>query len=73
MSEGKIIEYIEQGKLLCTLCLQDKGTRLHLLTLLNRLVNLPSKRATYISSFHISILPSNDVSPSASDDWMISF
>lgn len=55
MSEGKIIEYIEQGKFLCAICLQDKGTRLHLLTLLNRLVNLPSKRATYASPSHISI------------------
>ena len=55
MSEGKIIEYIEQGKLLCALCLQDKGTRLHLLTLLNRLVNLPSKRATFISPSHIPV------------------
>ncbi len=41
--------------MLCALCLQDKGTRLHMLTLLNRLVNLPSKRATYISPSHISI------------------
>lgn len=55
MSEGKIIEYIEQGKMVCALCLQDKGPRLHLLTGLNRLVNLPSKRAAYISSSHISI------------------
>ena len=55
MSEGKIIEYIEQGKWLCALCLQDKGTRLHLLTLLNRLVNLPSKRAAHMSPSHISV------------------
>lgn len=41
--------------MLCALCLQDKGTRLHLLTPLNRLVNLPLKRATYISPSHISI------------------
>ncbi len=39
--------------MICALCLQDKGTRLHLLTLSNRLVNLPSKRAAFISS-HIS-------------------
>lgn len=41
--------------MLCALCLQDKGTRLHLLTLLNRLVNLPSKRAAFISPSHISM------------------
>ncbi|MBN2419663.1 MAG: RNB domain-containing ribonuclease [Deltaproteobacteria bacterium] len=55
MSEGKIIEYIEQGKWLSALCLQDKGPRLHLLTPLNRLVNLPSKRATFMSPSHISM------------------
>ena len=41
--------------MICAICLQDKGPRLHLLTLLNRLVNLPSKRTAYISSSHISI------------------
>ncbi len=40
--------------MICSLCLQDKGGKLHLLTLLNRLVNLPSKRAAYISSSRIS-------------------
>ncbi len=40
--------------MICAICLQDKGPRLHLLTSLNRLVNLPSKRAAYISSSHIS-------------------
>ncbi len=49
MSEGKIIEYIDQGKLICALCIQDKGQRLHLLTTSNRLVNLSIKRATHIS------------------------
>ena len=50
MNEGKIIEYIDQGKVVCTLCLQDKGNRLHLLTSLNRQVNLAPKRAVLISS-----------------------
>ena len=54
MSAGKIIEYIEHGKMICSLCLQDKGTKYHLLTPLNRQVNLPSKRAVYVSSSHIS-------------------
>jgi exoribonuclease II len=55
MSEGKIIEYIDQGKLICALCIQDKGERLHLLTPLNRLVNLPEKRATHISASRLSV------------------
>ncbi len=49
MNEGKLIEYIEQGALICTLCLQDKGNKLHLLTPTNREVNLPPKRAVLIS------------------------
>ncbi|MBN1848105.1 MAG: RNB domain-containing ribonuclease [Deltaproteobacteria bacterium] len=44
MNQGKIIEYIDQGKIICSICLQDKGTRLHLLTPLNRQVNLPTGR-----------------------------
>jgi len=49
MNEGKIIEYIDQGRFVCTLCLQDKGNRLHLLTPSNREVNLSPKRAVLIS------------------------
>lgn len=49
MYEGKIIEYIDQGSFLCTLCLQDKGGRLHLLTPHNREVNLAPKRALLTS------------------------
>jgi exoribonuclease-2 len=55
MSEGKIIEYIDQGKLICALCIQDKGQRLHLLTISSRLVNLSEKRATHISGSRLSI------------------
>jgi len=49
MSLGKIIEYIDKGKFVCSLCLQDRGTKLHLLTTLNREVNLSPKRAILIS------------------------
>ncbi len=50
MSRGKIIEYIEQGKFVCSLCIQDKGAKLHLLTALNREVNLSLKRAILTSA-----------------------
>jgi exoribonuclease-2 len=50
MNQGKIVEYIDQGKFICTICLQDKGTRLHLLTSSNREVNLSPKRAILISN-----------------------
>ena len=49
MTQGKIVEYIDQGKIICSLCLQDKGNRLHLLTTSNREVNLSPKRALLIS------------------------
>ena len=56
MNEGRIIEYIEQGRIVCTLCLQDRGNRLHLLTHSNRLINLSPKRAILISVSTIDIL-----------------
>jgi exoribonuclease-2 len=49
MYQGKIIEYIDQGSFICTLCLQEKGNRLHLLNLSNREVNLAPKRALLVS------------------------
>lgn len=49
MYEGRIIEYIDQGSFICTLCLQDKGNKLHLLTPTNREINLPPKRALLVS------------------------
>jgi exoribonuclease-2 len=49
MNQGRIIEYIDQGKFVCSLCLQDRGNRLHLLTASNREVNLSPKRAILIS------------------------
>jgi exoribonuclease-2 len=55
MNQGKIIEYIDQGRFVCTICLQDKGNRLHLLTPSNREVNLSPKRAILISGTPIDI------------------
>jgi exoribonuclease-2 len=56
MNQGRIIEYIDQGSFICTLCLQDKGNRLHLLTPLNREVSLASKRALIISDGYMNTL-----------------
>ncbi|MBW1870312.1 MAG: ribonuclease II, partial [Deltaproteobacteria bacterium] len=55
MSQGKIVEYIDQGKFVCTVCLQDKGNRLHLLTPSNREVNLSQKRIMLISDASVDI------------------
>ncbi len=55
MNEGKIVEYIDQSRFICSLCLQDKGNKLHLLTLTNREVNLSVKRAMLISNSVIDL------------------
>ncbi|MFP3927649.1 MAG: ribonuclease catalytic domain-containing protein [Desulfobacteraceae bacterium] len=49
MNEGKTVEYIEQGKFVCALCLGEKGERLRLLTTTAREVNLSPKRVLLIS------------------------
>ena len=49
MTQGRIVEYIDQGKFICTVCLQDRGNKLHLLTPSNREVNLSLKRIMLIS------------------------
>ncbi|MFH0844365.1 MAG: RNB domain-containing ribonuclease [Pseudomonadota bacterium] len=53
MNQGRIIEFIDKGKLICALCLQDRGDKLHLLTTSNREVNLSLKRAMLISKTSI--------------------
>ena len=55
MNQGKYIEYIDQGRFVCTICLQDKGSRLHLLTPSNREVNLSPKRAILVSGTAVDI------------------
>lgn len=60
MSQGKIVEYIDQGKIICSLCLQDKGNKLHLLTTSNREVNLSPKRALLISDSGIDVSRSRE-------------
>jgi len=53
MAQGKIIEYIDQGRIHCTLCIQDKGNKLHLLTPHNQQLNISPKRALLISGSQI--------------------
>lgn len=62
MSEGRIVEYIDQGSFMCSLCLEDRGNKLHLLTLSNREVNLSPKRALLISETSMdSSLPRDQI------------
>jgi exoribonuclease-2 len=55
MNQGKIVEYIDHGDFIIALCLQDDGTRLHLLTPTNREMNLSPKRAIFISASSINV------------------
>jgi len=62
MTQGKIVEYIDEGRFVCAICLQDKGGRLHLLTPFNREVNLSPKRTILISDPTLDVsLPRNDI------------
>lgn len=60
MNQGRIVEYIDQGNFISTICLQDDGNRLHLLTLSNREINLSPKRVLLISGAPVSSLPARE-------------
>lgn len=49
MNPGRIIEYIDKGNMICAICLEHKGNKLHLLTTSNREVNISPKRAFLVS------------------------
>jgi exoribonuclease-2 len=55
MNQGKIVEYIDHGNFIIALCVQDDGTRLHLLTPTNREMNLSPKRAILISKSSFNV------------------
>ncbi len=48
--QGRIIEYIEQGKFICALVVGETGKRLHLLNQNGRDVNLPTGRVLHLNS-----------------------
>ena len=55
MNQGKIVEYIDHGNFIIALCLQDDGTRLHLLTPTNREMNLSPKRVILVSKASFNV------------------
>ena len=55
MTEGKIIEYIDQRKIALSVCLKDRGSKLQLLTPSNHEVSISPKRALLISSTTLDI------------------
>lgn len=60
MHKGKVVEYIDQGNFVITVCLQDEGGRLHLLTPANREMNLSPKRAFLVSDLTLNPLGPRD-------------
>ncbi len=51
--QGRIIEYIEQGKFICAVVLSENGRRLHLLNQNGREVNLPAARIMYMNAVRL--------------------
>jgi len=47
--QGKIIEYVEQGRFFCALVLQDQGKRLRIMNQNGKEINLPSSRVLHQS------------------------
>ena len=50
METGKIVAFFEQKRILCAVCLEDKGIRVHLLTEENREITLGPNRIVLSSS-----------------------
>jgi len=50
METGKIVAFFEQKKILCAVCLEEKGNRVHLLTEENREITLGPNRIVLSSS-----------------------
>lgn len=55
MSEGKIIEYIDQRRIVTSVCLKDRVSKLQLLTSSNQETSIPPKRALLVSSASLTI------------------
>ncbi|HUU39556.1 MAG TPA: hypothetical protein VMW42_01305, partial [Desulfatiglandales bacterium] len=55
MNEKKLIEYIDQRKIVLSVCLKDRGSKLQLLNISNHEVSISPKRALLISVSTITI------------------
>jgi exoribonuclease-2 len=60
MSEGKIIEYIDQRKIVAAVCLKDKASKLQLLTSSNHETSIPPKRALLVSTASLPLNSSRE-------------
>jgi len=53
--EGKIIEFIEEGRFICALCISKKKNKIHVLTANNKEINISSNRVLFASKSIIDI------------------
>jgi len=60
MSEGKIIEYIDQRKIITAVCLKDKASKLQLVTSSNHEASISPKRALLVSSISLPLTSSRE-------------
>jgi exoribonuclease-2 len=58
--DGRIVEYLENGKFICAFVLEDNGNRLRLLNQNGREVNLPHNRVVHGAEGKISPPPSRE-------------
>jgi exoribonuclease-2 len=58
--DGRIVEYLENGKFICAFVLADNGTRLHLLNQNCRELNLPQNRIVHCTKEKIAPAPSRE-------------
>lgn len=57
---NRVVEYLENGKFICALVLEDSGSRLHLLNQNSRELNLPHNRIVYCANEKIPPISSRD-------------
>ncbi len=53
--EGRIVEFIEEGRFVCALCIGKKKNRLHILTSNNKEMNISSNRILFASKSLIDV------------------
>jgi len=58
--DGRIIEYLENGKFICAFVIEDNGNRLHLLNQNSRELNLPQNRVVHSANEMLSPTPSRE-------------
>ncbi|KPK34286.1 MAG: hypothetical protein AMK70_07885 [Nitrospira bacterium SG8_35_1] len=58
--DGRIVEYLENGKFICAFVFEDSGNRIRLLNQNSREINLPQNRVVHCTSKKLSPPPSRE-------------